>query len=158
VVYFPAVAVLLLVPYSAVAYRRRGRLGLWRSLTFFFYLYCAIAAFLLTLMPAPRDRYTACVRPDMGDPQLTPGNFVVDFIHEMKGHYGPSAILHNPSLYQVGFNLLLLAPLGFFLRYYSRRSLPVTIAVAFTMSMAFEATQGTGLWGGLPLPVSARRR
>src|SRR5215216_8202203 len=52
---FPFVAVLRLVPFSLVAYRRRGRLGWQRSLVLLAFAYSAVAAFLLTLMPLPRD-------------------------------------------------------------------------------------------------------
>src|SRR2546423_14025657 len=109
---FPALALVLLVPFSFVAYRRRGRLGWLRSLVFSTFVYFAVAAFLLTLMPLPRNPQAVCATvPGAAHPQYALGNFVVDFVKESHGRHGVAVILGNPSLYQVMFNAVMLAPL-----------------------------------------------
>ena len=151
--FFPILAVVMVVPFSLVAYRRRGRLGWRRAVVFFTFLYCAVAAFFLTLMPLPRDPQAVCQAfPQAAHPQWVPGNFVSDFTREAHGHYGPAALLANPSLYQVAFNVALLVPLGFFLRYYTGRGLAAATAAGLGMSLMFELTQGTGVWGLYPCP------
>src|SRR4051794_41096148 len=150
---FPVLAVVLLVPFSFVAYRRRGRLGWLRSLVFFGFAYFAVAAFLLTLMPLPRDPARVCATfPAAAHPQYVPGNFLVDFVKESHGRHGIAVFVGNPSLYQVAFNAVMLAPLGIFLRYYAGRSLAVTAAAGLGTSLLLELTQGTGVWGLYPCP------
>jgi hypothetical protein len=56
---FPAFALVLLVPFSFVAYRRRGRLGAVRSLVFFGFVYSVVAASLPVPVPALRCRRSA---------------------------------------------------------------------------------------------------
>jgi hypothetical protein len=150
---FPALALALLVPFSFVAYRRRGRLGWLRSLVFFGFAYFAVAAFLLTLMPLPRDPRTVCASfPAAAHPQYALGNFVADFVKESHGRHGLAMVVGNPALYQVVFNAVMLAPLGIFLRYYAGRSLATTAAAGLGTSLLFELTQGTGVWGLYPCP------
>jgi glycopeptide antibiotics resistance protein/uncharacterized RDD family membrane protein YckC len=150
---FPILALVLLVPFSFVAYRRRGRLGWLRSLIFFSFVYFAVAAFFLTLMPLPRDPLAVCrMFPKAATPQLVPGNFVADFATEAHGNYSLAALAGNPALYQVGLNVVLLLPLGVFLRYYAARGLAVTTAAGLGTSLLFELTQGTGVWGLYPCP------
>jgi glycopeptide antibiotics resistance protein len=150
---FPILALVLLVPFSFVAYRSRGRLGWLRSLIFFSFLYFAIAAFFLTLMPLPRDPAAVCrMFPQAATPQLVPGNFLTDFAKEAHGNYTPAALLGNPALYQVGLNAIMLLPLGVFLRYYAGRGLAVTTAAGLGASLLFEVTQGTGIYGLYPCP------
>src|SRR3954453_17338656 len=88
---FPVLALVLLVPFSFVAYRRRGRLGGLRSLVFFGFAYFAGAAFLLppSPMPPPRDPGRVCATfPAAAPPQYALGNFVVDFVKESHGRHG----------------------------------------------------------------------
>jgi len=71
---FPAFALVLLVPFSFLAYRRRGRLGWQRSLVFFTFLYCTVTAFFLTLLPLPRDARATCqAAPLAAHPRWVPG-------------------------------------------------------------------------------------
>ncbi|WOE46963.1 VanZ family protein [Bacillus thuringiensis] len=48
---------------------------------------------------------------------------------------------------QVAFNVLLTVPFGIYLRYYFRRSFLQTICISFFLSLFFELTQVTGLYG-----------
>lgn len=77
------------------------------------------------------------------------------FIQEIISH--TSAVLTKPATYfyllkesaflQVAFNVLLTVPFGIYLRYYFRRSFLQTICISFFLSLFFELTQVTGLYG-----------
>ena len=43
--------------------------------------------------------------------------------------------------------MLLLVPLGMYLRYYFRRTWWQTLAIGVLVTLSFETTQLTGLWG-----------
>ncbi len=92
--------------------------------------------------------YNRLIRKDM---QLSP----FYFIQEISNH--TSAILTKPATYfyllkesaflQVAFNVLLTVPFGVYLRYYFRRSFLQTVCISFCLSLFFELTQVTGLYG-----------
>ncbi len=77
------------------------------------------------------------------------------FIQEISSH--TSAVLTKPATYfyllkesaflQVAFNVLLTVPFGIYLRYYFRRNFLQTICISFFLSLFFELTQVTGLYG-----------
>ncbi|WP_347071374.1 VanZ family protein, partial [Lacticaseibacillus paracasei] len=50
------------------------------------------------------------------------------------------------------FNVVLTIPFGFYLRYYFKRSVPQIILMSFGLSLFFELTQLSGLYGYYPRP------
>ncbi|GAA3365498.1 hypothetical protein GCM10020366_65640 [Saccharopolyspora gregorii] len=152
-VLFPLLAFVLLVPVAVVLYRRHGVLRWW-ALSFYAFLYYLITAYCLVLMPLPGTAVDVCREyPRMGQWQLMPGNTFADVWKE-SGHrvtFG-DLVLHNSAVIETGFNLLLLLPLGVFLRYHFRRGPWTSLAVAAAVALSFEVTQGTGVFGIYPCP------
>ncbi|MCA1189011.1 MULTISPECIES: VanZ family protein [unclassified Saccharopolyspora] len=152
-VLFPLLAFVLLVPVAVVLYRRHGVMRWW-ALSFYAFLYYLITAYCLVLMPLPGTAVDVCREyPRMGQWQLTPGNTFADVWKE-SGHrvtFG-DLVLHNSAVIETGFNLLLLLPLGVFLRYHFRRGPWTSLAVAAAVALSFEVTQGTGVFGIYPCP------
>ncbi|MDX5562721.1 VanZ family protein [Streptomyces sp. ID05-04B] len=144
-------AVVLFVPYIAVRYRRRGELGLGNmALAFAGPLY-GLALFFYVFAPFPRLRSDFCAAIGVRRPQLVPFHFLHDMAKSATGN-GPMAMLHNPALTQVLLNVALFIPLGMFVRYMFRRSVPVTAAIGLGVSLLIETTQLTGDWFIYPCP------
>jgi glycopeptide antibiotics resistance protein len=137
------IGVLLFVPFVAVQYRREGRLSLRQTLLWSAFLVYGLALWTYTLLPLPDPEAIRCV-----GAQLRPFQFVDDIRTFPHGSLGE--LRHNPAVMQVALNVLLFAPLGFFLRLIWRRGFVVTTLVGFLVSLAIETTQLTGVWGIYP--------
>ncbi|QPP07818.1 teicoplanin resistance protein VanZ [Streptomyces bathyalis] len=148
-VLFPLLALLLLLPTAVVLYRRHGVMTSGRFLSVFAFVHYLLTAACMTVVPLPSRSVDVCVRyAVMKSPQLTPGNTFGDVWKEAHHQVAPGAlVIHNPAVAGALFNLLLLVPLGAFLRYHFRRGLCGTACAGFGLSLAFELTQWTGVWG-----------
>ncbi|MFF4950896.1 VanZ family protein [Streptomyces chattanoogensis] len=146
---FPALAFVTFVPTAIVLYRRHGIMTRWRVLSLYGGVYYALTAFCMTIVPLPKPGVDVCkAYPSFAHPQLTPGVALSDIWKEAHQHATLSAlIVHNPAFWQTVFNLILLLPLGAFVRIHFRRGFPAATAAGFTASLFFELTQYTGLWG-----------
>ena len=146
---FPAVAFLITVPYMIYQYRRRGSVPKLHTAIVYSFVFYLMCAYFLVLLPLPADR-TAYVA-YAATPQLAPFNFVHEFLAETT--FSPSdpatwlRVLRDPYIYEAFFNVLLLLPLGAYLRYYFRRRWWQTLIIGFLVTLSFETTQLTGLWG-----------
>ncbi|GAA0980725.1 VanZ family protein [Streptomyces rhizosphaericus] len=146
---FPLLALLLLLPTAVALYRRHGVMSRGRALSLYGFLYYSLTALCMTIVPLPKQTPDMCRRFAMvAHPQWVPGNTFRDIWKEADHKVGLNAlVLQNPAVAGTVFNLLLLLPLGVFLRYHFRRSLPATAAIGFAVSLSFELTQWTGVWG-----------
>lgn len=146
---FPLLALLLYLPAAVITYRRHGIMSSWRTLSFYSFLFYALTAFCMTLVPLPGPSVDVCgAYPSMSEPQLTLGNTVADIRKEAGGATGFGAlVLHNSAVRDALLNLLLLVPLGVYLRYHFRRGLAFTAATGLAASLFFEITQVTGVFG-----------
>ncbi|MCB5907419.1 VanZ family protein [Streptomyces pinistramenti] len=151
---FPVLAVLMSVPMAIVLYRRHGIMTRWRTLSLYGCVYYGISALCLVVVPLPGPTVDVCKAfPSFGKPQFMPGSFIEDMWKEAHHHVSFGAlILHNPAFWQTVFNLLLLLPLGVFIRLHVRRGLLAATAAGLLVSLFFELTQFTGLWGIYPCP------
>jgi glycopeptide antibiotics resistance protein len=152
VVFFATLTIVFLAWFISRQYSRFGRFAGWPALvSAAFALYaCALVAFTLFPFPNFDDGYCAR-RADVDHWQLNPLTSLDD-ISSYAADYGVLATLTSGVLLQVVMNVVFFLPLGFFLAYRSRRSLPTTTLLAFAVSLSIELTQGTGLWGLAPCP------
>lgn len=136
------VAVLALVPFVAVSYRRRGGLTLWRTLLWAGAAVYFWAIWTYTLIPLPDDDLYRCAGVN-----LRPFEFVDDIraAVAVSGRY-----LTDPTVLQVALNVLLFLPLGFFLRVLGGRGILVAGLAGLATSALIETTQLTGVWGLFP--------
>lgn len=146
---FPLLALVLLLPTAVLLYRRHGVMSRGRTLSVYGFLYYALTAFCMTIVPLPKQTADMCQRFALvAHPQWMPGNTFRDIWKEADHKIGLNAlVLQNPAVAGTVFNLLLLLPLGIFLRYHFVRSLRATAVIGFTVSLFFELTQWTGVWG-----------
>ena len=144
---FAALALVLFIPYVTFLYRHYGRVNarrLWVSATFSLFIICAWA---LVLMPFPDLNSSICLLRHV-NAQLVPFQWVSDTIRiAQKQGTGLAGLWRNPAFVVRAFNVLLLFPLGLYLRRWWRKGLVFTTLAAFALSLAFEVTQWTGVWG-----------
>jgi glycopeptide antibiotics resistance protein/uncharacterized RDD family membrane protein YckC len=144
---FPIIALLVMLPAAVVSYRRRGRAGGWSTLVFYAFVFYLLAAFMQTVIPLPADPDGYCsVASYASTPQLRPFYFVEVIDQRGGGQWAVGALLHNPAFWSTALNVVLLAPLGFYLRYATRISFLPAALIGLGTSLLFELTQFTGLW------------
>lgn len=129
-------AVVAFVPVAAYRYRKAGRLRPFDLVVLLAVAVYAVALWSYTLVPLPETQDFRC----MGT-QLRPFGFIDDIRAD------PRSLLRNRALLQVVFNVVLFAPLGFFLRVLWRRGVVFATLAGFAISLAIEFTQLTGVWG-----------
>lgn len=146
---FPVIAFVITLPYMIYQYRKFGSIPWLRTLVVYSFVFYLMCAYFLVLLPLPEDR--SAIVPYAQTPQLVPFNFVRQFLAETSFSFGdPSTwlpTLRDPYVYEAFFNVLLLVPLGMYLRYYFRRTWWQTLVIGFLVTLSFETTQLTGLWG-----------
>ena len=146
---FPLVALLITLPYLVYQYRKAGSVPWLRTLAVYSFMFYLMCAYFLVLLPLPADR-TAFV-PYAAVPQLEPLHFLRAFLAETDASLSdPSTWLdavRDPYVYEAFFNVLLLVPLGMYLRYYFRRTWWQTLLIGCAVTLSFELSQLTGLWG-----------
>ncbi len=146
---FPLVALLITLPYLVYQYRKAGSVPWLRTLAVYSFVFYLMCAYFLVLLPLPADR-TAFV-PYAAVPQLEPLHFLRAFLAETDASLSdPSTWLdavRDPYVYEAFFNVLLLVPLGMYLRYYFRRTWWQTLLIGCAVTLSFELSQLTGLWG-----------
>lgn len=84
-------------------------------------------------------------------PQLVPFNFIREIMGEVSFSItDPSTwipTLKCADVYEAFFNLLLTVPLGLFVRYFFRCRWWQALLIGFGMTLFYETSQLTGLWG-----------
>ncbi|MEZ5116750.1 MAG: VanZ family protein [Candidatus Nanopelagicales bacterium] len=150
VLVFVALALVLVVPYVVVQYRRRGRVGARRTLVEASFLLYLLVAWALVLLPLPTTSAALCA--DGGAAvNLQPFAWVRDVRNEWAYDGGTLRDLAgNSALWVRVLNLVLLLPLGVYLRRWWRRGFWTTVVAALLLSVLFELTQTTGIWGLYP--------
>ncbi|GAA3586403.1 VanZ family protein [Amycolatopsis ultiminotia] len=140
-------AFVLVLPYVAMSYRRRGELGLFRAVAAPAFLVYAFALVTYTLLPLPDVNAAFCsTHRDLGHPEWNPLRFLSDM------RQFSTDLLHNPALRQVLFNVAFFVPWGVFMRRLFGRSPAFAVASGFLMSLVIETTQLTGVWFLMPCP------
>ncbi len=149
VMVFPLLALALTVPYILYEYRRYGAIPLLRTVLIYFFILYLINAYFQVILPLPsREEVASSAVPAM---QMKPGNFLrmirrtADL--DISGRRELLAFLKNPFVYQSILNAVLLFPLGVYLHYYYRRGFILSALIVFAVSLFFEFTQYSGLYG-----------
>ncbi len=151
---FPVLAAFFTIHYAVYQYRKYGSLLVLRVVIVYSFILYMTCAYFLTMLPLPPiaevARYTS---PTM---DLVPFHAWTNFWENT------SLVLSDPStylgamkeqcFYEPFFNILLLVPLGVYLRYYFRRSWWQAILIGFLVSLSFELIQLSALFGIYPRP------
>lgn len=149
---FPMIAFLFTLPYMIHQYRKYGSIPALRTIIVYSMVLYLINAYFLIILPLPPiDEVATYTSPTM---QLVPFQFITDMIKDSTlvfsdiHTYLPS--LGDAAVYQVFYNVVLLLPFGFYLRYYFKCAWWKTILCSFLLSLFFEITQLSGLYGIYP--------
>lgn len=148
----PFVALILTLPYLVYQYARFGAISLRKTFMVLVFLFYLICMFYQVILPLPADR-TAAV-PYAQHPQMDPYGVWDDLKAAavsaglaQGGSRAWVAFLRQPEVYQAFLNVLLTIPFGFMLRYFFKRGVLFSFVAGFALSLFFETTQLTGLWG-----------
>lgn len=151
---FPIIALLLTIPYMIYSYRRYGSVSIWRSAVLFSFLFYLLCAYFLVILPLPDPKSVASSTEPYA--QLVPFTFVRRFLaHTSLSLEDPGTYigaLKQSVLFQPLFNVFLMVPFGVYLSYYFKQRVGRTVLFTFLLSLFFELTQLTGLYGIYPRP------
>lgn len=152
VMVFPFAAALIALPFLIHHYRKYGSMTFARFFLAYSFVLYGLCAYFLVILPLPsREAVAQMTGPST---QLVPFSFFRDLTKETCFSWNdPSTYL--PSMLstftlQFLFNIALLGPLGFYLRYYFRRNMLFTVLISLGVSLFFELTQLSGLYGFYP--------
>ncbi|WP_099189643.1 VanZ family protein [Tepidibacter mesophilus] len=149
---FPFLAFLFTFPFVIYQYRKHGYINKFRILILYSFLLYLMVAYYLVILPLPKTRDVRSLQsPNTIYYQLLPFNFIFAFLRETEVSFlNPLTfknILKERAFLQAAFNAILLTPLGVYLRYYFRKNLKETLLITFLVSLFFEITQLTALYG-----------
>lgn len=149
---FPFIAVFITFPYMIFQYRKYGSIPWMRSLILYSFILYMLCMYLLIILPFPsKEEVLNATGPVT---QLLPLQFIKDFLKETVFVIGEPntwlpAIKQNCFL-QVIFNILLFVPFGIYARYYFGYNWKKVFLFSFLLSLFFELTQLSGLYGIYP--------
>ncbi len=149
-VLFPLLSAALSIPYAIWQYRRFGSISFFKTFLVFSFIFYLMCAYFMVILPLPADR-TAFVE-SAAHPQLVPFHFW-ESMGPAAARIDPTspaswmAFLRNPGVYTTLFNVLLTLPFGVYLRYLFRRRWWQALIMGFALSLFFEISQITGLFG-----------
>lgn len=154
-VLLPVIWVLLTIPIMIWQYRKYGALSFWRGLMVFSFTFYLVAAYFLVILPFPNDAALRYLN-KINAPTMNWNIFAVfsDFFTKNPMFHGGGIIagIKDPTFIQPVFNILLFVPLGIYLKYYFKFSTKKVILSGFLLSLFFELTQLSALYGIFPRP------
>ena len=149
---FPFIAAVFTLPYALYHYNKYGSVSKLRTLIIYSFILYMLIAFFMVCLPLP-------------DWESTVGNRWQDHLNLIPFRqiwlYWRNrpinldtliAYAQSMSLWQMLFNILLTVPFGVYLRYYFKQSLLRTILFSFLLSLFYETSQLTALFGLYPGP------
>ncbi|MBW8352163.1 VanZ family protein [Bacillus sp. IITD106] len=144
----------LLIPWLVYSNRKYGYLSFWASIVAYSFIFYMLSALFLVLLPLPDTRNTCALQsPDTVHYSLVPFSFIRDMINSSSVVWSqPStyvSLLSQSAFFQAAFNFLLLLPFGVYLRYFfqQKRFWKRALGLGFALSLFFEITQITGIYG-----------
>lgn len=151
---FPFIAFILTIPFLIHQYRKFGSIPILKSAIFYSMVLYIICAYFLVMLPLPSIEKVASMTGPTS--QLVPFQFIKDIIattsFDISNLKDFINIFKNSTIYTVLFNIVLTLPFGVYLRYFFKKKWYHTIIYSFLLSLFFELTQLTGLYGIYPRP------
>ena len=151
---FPFVAVVITLPYMVYQYWRYGSIPLLRTAILYSFVLYLMCAYFLTMLPLPsRELVASLTSPYL---QLEPFKDVVTWIQKsgfvLSDVSTWKKLIINRDLFVMVANVVMTIPLGIYLRYYFECSWKKTFLIALGVSLIFELTQLSALFGIYPRP------
>ncbi len=148
---FPVLGLLIYFPIHHAHMKRFGEFHEYRAFVAYLCAFAVFSAMMLTVLPLPRIDQPACHWIDrVKDNQFIPLRSFYDIIlYKTRHHLGwdVHGLVANMALWQILLNFLMLVPFGFLFRALYGESLARSILYTFLISLFFETTQLTGIWG-----------
>ena len=152
VLVFPFIAALFTLPYAVYQYNRHGSVSKYRTLIIYSFILYMLIAFFMVSLPLP-DRASTEGNTWQGHLNLIPFRQIWLYWHGRALSFAAiKRYLVSMSLWQLLFNILLTVPFGVYLHYYFKLSLRRTILYSFLLSLFYETSQITALFGIYPGP------
>lgn len=154
VMLFPLIAFLFTLPFLIYQYRKYGAVPFFKGIIVYSFILYLLTAYLMVILPLPSIKEVAQYK-NTGM-QLEPFRFLNDI--KVTTNLNLNDInsimdfLNKSTVYTVLFNLLMTIPFGIYLRYFFKKKWWQTILWTFLLSLFFEITQLTGLYGIYPKP------
>lgn len=146
---FPFAALVFTLPFLIFQYRKHGYINKVRAFVLYLFLLYLLNALFLVILPLPTTRHNTAMLG--GAAQMLPLNFIHDIVKETSVTASQPAtywhLLQERAFLQVLFNVLLTVPFGMFIRYYFRTGWVRSLLMSFLLSLFFEVTQLTGIYG-----------
>ena len=153
IVVCPLIAFLFSIPFVLHQYHKYGSIYPFRVLIVYSFIFYLITIYFLVILPLP-NKEEVIYKPNMI--KLIPFGFINDFIRESSFVINdPTTYLKaikEPCFYTVIYNIFMTIPFGMYLRYYFKCNFKKTLFISFILSLFFELTQASGLYGLYPYP------
>lgn len=151
---FPFIAFILTIPFLIHQYRKYGAIPFLKSVCFYSLILYLICAYFMVILPLPSiDAVSKMTGPKT---QLHLFQFIRDMMATVNfniiGFSDILNILKSSTVYTVLFNIVLTLPFGVYLRYFFKKKWYHTLMYTFLLSLFFELTQLSGLYGIYPRP------
>lgn len=151
---FIVLANVIALPLLFWEYHKKGALTFFKGFMIYSFIFYLLTAFFMTLLPLPTKESVAALTSPYT--QLIPFMFIQDIIRESVFRLGDTSTyfpaLTQGVILQVVFNVFLTLPFGIYLRYYFKKSFKQVLFYTFLMSLFYEVTQITGVYGIYPRP------
>lgn len=151
---FPLIAILFTLPYIVYQYRKFGSILFVKTAIVYSFILYLLTTYFLVILPLPPIEEVASLT--TAKVQLIPFRFVFDFFKDSGFVWNQFSTyfkaITSPSFYNVLFNVFLTLPFAVYLRYYFGFNSFKTIVCTFLLSLFFELTQLSGLYGIYPRP------
>ena len=149
---FPFIAALFTMPYAIYQYNKYGSVSKYRTLIIYSFILYMLIAYFMVILPLP-DRASTAGNTWQEHLNLIPFRQIWLYWHDkVLGIATLKECLVSMSLWQLLFNILLTVPFGIYMRYYFKLSLKRTILYSFLLSLFYETSQITALFGIYPGP------
>ncbi|MBO4360012.1 MAG: VanZ family protein [Eubacteriaceae bacterium] len=149
---FPFLAAAFTVPYAVSQYHKYGSVNRYRTLIVYSFMLYMLISYFMVILPLP-DRESVAGNVWRDHLNLIP--FRQIWLYWKDKPFTLKNILSyltSFNLWQLLFNILLTVPFGVYLRYYFRQDLKHTALYSFLLSLFFELTQISALYGIYPGP------
>lgn len=151
---FPILAFLIAIPLLIIQYRKYGTFPWFRGLILYSFIFYLLCAYFLVILPLPPREEVAHYTSQVIElrPFLSLKHFLTDTGFDFRNPSTYLPALKQPVSLEALFNILMLVPFGFYLRYYFKCSFKKTVLLSFLLSLFFELTQLSGLYFLYPRP------
>ena len=149
---FLFIAAVITLPYAVFQYHKHGSVSKLRTVIIYSFILYMLIAYFMVILPLP-DMASTVGNTWQEHLNLIPFRQIWLYWHDkVFGIATFKAYLMSMQLWQLLFNILLTVPFGVYMRYYFKLSLKRTILYSFLLSLFYEASQITALFGIYPGP------